>query len=341
VSEVKIEIEGVIIEGFEATSIQRNLDSIADGFTFSGAYDPDSIFAYLLEPPQKVVKLYIDDKLYITALSEKWKPGFEQNSTITSIECRTRAGALVDCTTTDSVCTYKDMTLSAIASQVCNPFGISALFQDGDSPPIKLAQRCPTDTVFSFLKKLACNYEFIITSTPEGNIKFTKPSPDASGAPVDSLQQGVEPLISVDCDIDYTKAYSEYTATGQFPGVPDAIATTVDTTMTQFRPIMFKADAKDQGSLQLAAEWRKTRALVSGEVTVVVDGWRNRKGDLWQENTIITLVAPNAYLFNPFNYLIKNVTLDKTESAGETATLTLVMPESFTGVFPAKSPWLR
>ena len=104
---------------------------------------------------------------------------------------------------------------------------------------------------------------------------------------------------------------------------------------------MFRSDAKDAASLLKAAKWRQTRALVAIEVTAKVDGWRDMNGDLWRENRKINLKAPNVYLFNDYEYLIKNVVLDKNESGGETATLTLVMPESFTGEFPISLPWER
>jgi len=338
-SEVVITIDGLPFRGFEATNIQRNLDSIADGFTFTGAYNPNDVNASYLEPPQKNVTLSIDGDDYITAVAEKWNPGFEKNSTITSIECRTRPGVLVDCTSTAQTTTYKNQTLQDIANAECEPFGISCEFPDGNSPQIKIAQRCPTDTIYSFLKKLACSYEFIATSTAQGNLSFVKPS--LSSEPVDSFDQGTGRLLSIDTSFDFSKRFSEYTASGQLPGKPDAVATVVDSSMTQYRPIMFKADAKDQSSLEQAAKWRMTRALVSSEITIKVDGWRDRSGNLWRENTIVSVKAPNVYLFQSYDYLIKNVVLDKTENDGETATLTLVMPESFTGEFPRYLPWVR
>lgn len=338
-SEVAITIDGIGLEGFEATSIARNLDLLADGFSFSGAYNPGDFLAYLLEPPQKEAVLTIDGETYITAISEKWNPGFEQNSSVTNIECRTRPGVLLECQSTAKASTYKGQTFQKIASLECRPFGIICNFPDGDSPPIKRAQRCPTESVFSFLKKLSCNYEFIITSNTEGDLDFIKPSPDLEI--VGSLSQGSQPLLSIDTSYDFSKLHSEYTAVGQFPGNPNAIYSVTDPSATQYRPLIFKADAKDSASLQKAAEWRMTKALTAIEIIVKVSGWRDDSENLWRENTGVNLVAPNVYLFSPYDYLIKNVQLLKTESESEVAELTLVMPESYTGKMPRSLPWAR
>ena len=352
-SEVTIEVDGIELEdiqpisgtldieleGFEAANIHRNLDSLADGFTFTGPYDPDAPYEYLVRPNQKEAVLYIDGEVYIRGVTEKWDPGFDLNSTVTSVECRTKPGVLLECTSTAKDTTYKNQTLREIAERECEPFGIFPEFPNGDSPKIALAQRCPIDTIFPFLKKLACNYEFLINSTSDGDIAFIKPGLNVEN--VGSLSQGSEPLITVDTSYDFSKRYSEYTATGQFPGNPKAIATVSDNSVSVYRPIMFRSDAKDATSLLNAAKWRQTRALVAVEVTAKVDGWRDMNGDLWRENRKINLKAPNVYLFNDYEYLIKNVVLDKNESGGETATLTLVMPESFTGEFPISLPWER
>jgi len=338
-SEVVIEIDGIEMDGFEATGIHRNLDTVADGFSFSGSYDPDAFNAHLLEPPQKIVNLKIDGELYISAISEKWDPGFEMNSSITAIECRSRAGVLTECTSTVKTSTYKNQTLQDIANSELAPFGIKAIFPDGNSPSIKIAQRCPTETIFSFLKKLSCGFEFIMTSTKDGYVSFIKPGINVESA--GELHQGMGTLISVDTSYDYSKRYSEYTASGQFPGNPSAISTVHDESIEIFRPIMFQADAKNETDLKMAAEWRMTRALVSAEISIKVSGWRDQYEKLWVENKTLTFSAPGVYLHRPYDYLIKNVQLDKTDSDGEIANLTLVMPESFTGEFPRYLPWMR
>jgi prophage tail gpP-like protein len=338
-SEVTIEIDDIPLQGFEALGIKRSLANLADGFSFSGPYDPDGDNARLLEPPEKKAVLRIDGEIYITGLTQSWDPGWETNSSAVELECRSLPGTLIECTSDIKSATYRNQTLKQIADSELQPFGIKAEFPDGDSAPIPLAQRCPLDKVFAFLKKYACNYGFVMNSTDTENLKFAIPGKNSPL--VDSFSQGEQPLLGVDVSYDWSNRFSEYIATAQLPGNPTATATTVDESADFYRPLMFKADARTVADLQKSADLRLTQALTAMEVSATVAGWRNRENELWLENTLVELYAPKVFLFQSRNYLIKSVKLDKTEQGGEIAELTMVMPETYTGEIPEILPWLR
>jgi prophage tail gpP-like protein len=72
--------------------------------------------------------------------------------------------------------------------------------------------------------------------------------------------------------------------------------------------------------------------------SVKVATWRDPSGNLWEPNTIVSLDAPDAMVYRPYDFVIRGVEFER-DSRKEHATLDLVMPGSFSGEIPEALPW--
>jgi prophage tail gpP-like protein len=64
----------------------------------------------------------------------------------------------------------------------------------------------------------------------------------------------------------------------------------------------------------------------------------NEKKELFQKGMTVCVNAPGAMLVNDTNFIARNIKLKRTNE-GKTATITLVLPGSYTGEIPEALPW--
>jgi len=73
--------------------------------------------------------------------------------------------------------------------------------------------------------------------------------------------------------------------------------------------------------------------------TLTVQGHHDQAGNLYQKNTTINVLAPGASIQIDTKFLIRSLTKSRTVSGGDSTTMNLVIPESFSGEIPKVVPW--
>jgi len=338
-NEVAIRIDGKIFRGWETSSITRSIDTCADSFTFVAPYDPDSENAKYLQPfSYSKADLFIGGELYIPGMAMKHTPGGSESSNIMTVEVRSLPGVTIDCQSTDKSLNYNKQTLKQIADKILIPFGIRTEFPDGDTDPFIKVNRELTDTVFSFLSKLAAQKGFMITSSVDSKMLFVRAAIDSEL--VASLYQGEQPLLNVEASYDSTQRFSNIISVSQSAGKTNNKKEVIDKTIKDYRPMIFTADETESGNIKDAASWKRSRLLASSSpTTATVAGWRDFNGNLWMENTLVTVYFPKRCIFRETEYLITGVSLTKDANSGNIANLTLALPQAYTLDFPEVLPW--
>jgi len=338
--EVAIRINGTIFRGWTANNVKRSINTVADSFSFTAPYNPDEDNSKFLDPHTFYpCDIFIGGKLYIAGRIDKVTPNPSGGDI--SIECRSLSAIIVDCPSTDKKLVYYKQTISQISDLILKPFGVVAKFPDVEAAKSKFPQvkRGTQDKVFSFLQGLARRVGFVINSTRAGNIQFVKAN--FEGEPIMSLIEGEQPQVTVSASYDSTQRFSDFTAITQARGKAGISATEKDESVPILRPHIFTAKDTTQGNISTAARWERSRSLSkSSTVSATVQTWKDGKGQIIRENETVTLLAPRACIFTESKFLIQDVTLSESDQ-GRQATLTLVMVESYTTVFPKVFPWSR
>lgn len=107
-----------------------------------------------------------------------------------------------------------------------------------------------------------------------------------------------------------------------------------------YRPLVFKIDDAE-GATDVETATKAKLARMLGNMctySISVATWFDADGNLWKPNTKLKLKAPDAMIYDFFEFDIKSVELSKDESS-EIANLTLCLPGSFTGEPPEIFPW--
>jgi prophage tail gpP-like protein len=368
-TQLKIVMNGKPLLGAKASRISRAMNQIASGFVFDVPFDhTDKAQVDLFRPYSwYTAQLYIGGELYMTALASKWD--YDQAAGTATIEVRTLPGEMIECMGMRKSQTFASgMTLIKVAQEVAKPYGITCYSTDGTGGTVKAdgkkdttstqykydpeGKAVNTDTESAmprleqdmdegdaeFLGRIARDRGFLLTSRPDGNLLICRAN--TKDKPSCNLVQGEWPVNSVSSSHDGSKRFSKWLGYTDEVGVESPKRELKDTTVPRFRGFAFKASESEEGNLETAVKWRMSKSIAeSYGVSVNVDSWRNLDGELWRENMKVTLIAPSVYVFKQTEYIIESVELIKDDN-GDTATMRLVIPESYTTTMPkAPFPW--
>lgn len=274
-------------------------------------------------------------------------PVLQNDKRIISVSGYALPGVLNDCTPPASSfpLEFGGQGLRDIATTLAAPFGLSVVF-DADQGPVFGAGFAddpvaiqPGERVLAFLAKLAKQRGLVISSTARGELIFQESV--GSGDPVARLKQGESPLLSVNPFFSPQDFYSHIT--GITPTLVGFAGTQITIPNTRLkgvvRPMTFEAQDTEPGDLPKAVAAKEARMFGNmAAYNVRVATWRDPQGNLWEPNTNIKLQAPDAMIFNEYEFIIRSVDFNRGAKT-ESATLDLVLPGSFSGKEPESFPW--
>ena len=73
--------------------------------------------------------------------------------------------------------------------------------------------------------------------------------------------------------------------------------------------------------------------------TLTVTGHRDKNGRLYRKNMTVSLFAPDAEVYRDTKLQVDSVQLSRSDSDGDIAVLSLVLPGARTGQLPEVFPW--
>ncbi|MCH9712710.1 MAG: hypothetical protein K0U20_08820, partial [Proteobacteria bacterium] len=162
-----------------------------------------------------------------------------------------------------------------------------------------------------------------------------------AGNAVGRLEQGTAPVLSVTPFFNPQNYYSH--VTGIEPVVVGLAGSQYTVKNAQLpgviRPYTFTAPDTIDSTVKAAVEATTGRmfgSMVSYSVRVATH--RDPAGNRWESNKTLILRAPDAMVYNDYEFVIRSVEFEKDDKT-ETAILNLVLPGSFSGEIPDKLPW--
>ncbi|KKM92248.1 hypothetical protein LCGC14_1220290 [marine sediment metagenome] len=340
--EISIRIDGKIFKGWTASNIKRNINTIADGFTFAFPYNPFNMELREATRPYsyKPCDLFIGGELYIAGQTIKWNPALRPNETVKTIDARTKTGHTIECMAQKTALEFNNQTLSQIATAIMAPYGddLKPLFFDGDSDQFTKVRKEITDQDFSFLSGLSSQKGFMVTSSDSGQMAFIRAN--INGKPVTRFVEGDTAIENIAATYDGTKRHSSFQAITESPGIPGPSSVLNDESIPIYRPFVFSADDLEAGNLDTALSWRRSKSLAdSTRLRITATGWRNQNNMLWRENMKVTVLAPSVDIFNETEYIISGINLMKDENGGNVAGLEMILPQAYSLEFPSSFPW--
>jgi len=287
------------------------------------------------------VSVYIGGVLLFKGTMVGVTPELSDKEKIIAISCYSLAGVLNDCTASSSTypLEYNRLGLRDIAQSLCAPFGISVVFLADQGAIFERVACDPTRKILDFLQELAKQRGLIIASGKNGELVFWRGV--KSGNAVASFVQGQSPLISVTPSFSPQEYYSHVT------GIEPVVTGTEGSQYTVknprlngvIRPLTFTAQDTIGGNIKSAVAAKSSRMFANMvSYKIVISSWRDKNGQLWQPNTNLFIKAPDAMIYEKYEFTIRSVSFEK-DAEQETATLNVVIVGSFNSEIPEVLPW--
>lgn len=340
--EVAILIDGKRFRYWDKVRIIRAIDTM-DIVEFGAPFDSEAPnFRDTFRPFSfKTIVVTVGGTPLFTGTMIAVNPVIENTQKIVSVSGYSLPGVLNDCTSPASSfpLEFDKQGLREIANTLAAPFGVTVEFEADQGAIFERVANEPGKKVLAFLTELAKQRNLIISSSSRGSLVFLQSI--ESGTPVARLQQGASPVLSVTPFFSPQEYYSHIT--GMEPVVVglEGSQFTVKNPRLQgvTRPLTFKAPDTLNADVKAAVEAKAGRMFGSmASYSITVATWRDSFGNLWEPNTSIKLTAPDAMIYNEYEFIIRSVEFNR-DRATETATLNLVIPGSFSGKIPESLPW--
>ena len=340
-SKVTIKISGKVFEFFTSFQIVLNIGS-PNTFSFTAPFEQDNQkFRDAFRPLSFLpVEILIDNARVFTGTMLGVMPEDSPNSKTVSVNGYSLSGVLNDCPISidEYPIEFNDQNLEQIAKIVAAPFNVSVAFADAPGQPFEQVAANISEKVFAFLTSLAQERGLVIGNNADGGLIFQKANvDDAVSAVLKSGEPGVGPIILTTTAQNLFSSVTAHGAT--IVGLPPDSYTAVNPRITLKRPFVFKTDGADTGDVKPDAEAKLGRMYGDAlSAAVNVSRWQDPANNLWRPNSIISLIAPEAMIYNKTRFLVKSVELNQ-NAESETANLTLVLPESYSSKVPERLPW--
>lgn len=330
---------------FESIRIIRTMDTPADGWSARVAWFPgqDKVFDSVIIPySYPLAQVYIGNNLIVNGVMYTPAPEQSDSGLILNLEGFSFAADVID-STMPTPYEAEKILLEDRANQLLSHIGIKAVFEADQGGEFDRVTGEKTDLIINHLVDLASQRGLLISSTPEGNLLFTKTTEsepvgtigyDSTAAQTITARNqasGENNGIGWGAKFDGRKLFNQITAIGESPGAVTKSATVTDDNVPRSRFFTFKADNTTEGDIEAAALWKRSKQFADAlTIPFPVSSFYAPNGKLWRENTLVTVVSPEIFVPDGFTFLIRQVEY-VLENSGITSTLSLVPPNVYTG----------
>lgn len=315
---------------FDSMRIIRTMDTVADGWTARIQWQPgkDTELDSLLIPyGYPKAQAYIGNQLLVNGVMYSVNPEQTKQGLILNLEGFSYTADIID-STCPAPYTQNNVTLEQRANQMLQNIGIRTVMEFEDESPFDKVTGDIDVTIFDHLASLAAQRGFLLSSSVEGNLIFTKTKTDA---PVGTLESGAPQGISWGARFDGRLLFNSITAIGESPGKPTNNATVKDDNVPRSRFQTFKANETTEGNIEKAALWKRSKQFADAlSIPFPVSGWYAPNDTLWRENTQVVVKSKEIFVPDGFTFLIRQCEYIF-ENSGATTTLNLVPPQVYTG----------
>lgn len=341
---LEIQVDGRIIPIVSATII-RTMNTASDAWSATIAWEPgkDEFIDNVTRPfGYPDAKAYINKERMVTGTlfdveqlldnegSRKNLIGY--SSTINIVDSNLRPDNYED----------NNVSLKQRAEKLLKPYGLRVVIDDSvkekANEVFDRVAASDTDTIFSHLAKLAVQKKMIISSTEKGNLLLT--SANIKSKPVGTIEEGsATGSMAYKAKFDGRKRFSVWRVSCQTPDKDEkkiGISKDNKVPLARFKNVTVNNDS--EASIKETSEWIRSKDFTKAmAIPFPFPSFFAPNGELWRENTLVTVKSKTIGVPNGFNFLIQQVKY-KTDTEGEGVILSLIPPEVYTGEV-IEEPW--
>jgi prophage tail gpP-like protein len=342
--DVSIVIGGKKFTGFTGYEINLSYDSF-DTFSFTAPYDRDNaeLRETILPFAFKSCEVFYENHLIFKGTLLTPDPELTASASEITLKGYPLCGVLNDCMVPPGKYPLQCMgiNMKGIADAACEPYHIPVIFDGAVGADFTEVSIEPTDKILDFLSKLSKQRDLLFTNTEKGELLFFHAK---SGRSFASFVEGKLPLISVKPKFSAQQFYSHITGYNKTDAEYPTVSYTFENKYLINKGILRHQaitidDAETSSDVESAVKSYAGRMFADCVAfDLECEGHVNEKNELFEKGMTVCVNAPGAMINRDTNFIARNVKL-KRDTAGKTATLTLVLPGSYTGELPEALPW--
>jgi len=343
--DITIKIDGKKFTGFTGYELNLAYDTF-DTFSFSAPYCDamnelrDAIVPFAFKP----CEIYYDGALVLKGTLLTPDPELSDKSGEITLQGYPLCGILNDSMIPPTKYPLECMgiNMKGIANAACDPYNIPVVFDGDIGPDFTEVSIEPTEKIMDFLTKLAKQRNLLFSNTPKGELLFFTAKKEKAFI---SFSEGKPPMLSVKPKFAAQDFYSHITGFTKTDAEYPSYSFTLENKYLINKGIMRHhsttiEDAENENDLANSVKAYAGRMFadcVSFELEC--DGHHNADGELFKKGMTVCVSAPTAMITRETNFIARNTKLVRNAETGKTATLTLVLPGSYTGELPEAFPW--
>lgn len=320
-------------------------DAVASPFSFKYYFDPTNPEHKELSCIGHYHNAYVEynnERLVTgTILSIAMNAGPRKD--LTAIAGYSLPGVLEDCCPPPDTNLQMDgLSLQQIAEQLIKPFGlqmqVSSAVKAEMQSVFETTKMGDTQKIKDYLTELATQKNIIITHTAGGALVFTRAN--TGGKPVLDFDtsKGSIPGTQISMSFNGQAMHSHITMRKQADAdTGDVAEATVRNPYvfpdSVYRPITLSQDSGSDIDTEQAAKNALAAELKNLRYIINTDRWLLEDGKMLKPNCLVSVLAPEVYLYNKTNLFVEEISYTGTNKA-TTAILTCVLPEVYNNQTP-------
>lgn len=330
---MKIKINDKTFFFFNKFAVQQNLDSVASSFSFVARFNPNNPDHKVLFKPLSYPKIEVfkdDDTLLLSGNIINHDFNSLGSPELVKLSGYSFGGVLEDCNIPYSSYPLESLnrSLKDITEKLLQLFDLNLIIDVSVVNDVGLIYKKtvaqPTETIKSYLSKLAAQRNVVMTHDIHGNIIYYRPNNSTQS----KLFFNKRNTIKMSFSVKGQGMYSEISVLRQ-PSKDNESLTPVDTAknvlVTKFRPGVKTLSSGTDTDTSKAADNALALQLQNLQLNISLPRWE----DL-QPGDFVEVENDEIYLYKRTKFIIKSLTLNQDEKS-ETMSLTLVLPESYIG----------
>ncbi len=337
-------VNGKSISGWQRIRVTRGVERCPNDFDISMTEHFEGVKDVVVQPGDEC-QVKIGKDLVITGYIDRYIPSISRNQHMVRIAGRGKCQDLVDCSAEWENGQISGASVLGIAQKLANAYGIK-VYSTGEvvGDPIPQTNLILTETPWEIIER-TCRYRGLLAyELPDGNLFLTQEGTNSMASGFVQGKNVQSASIDYSADIRYQQYVASRMSVNTFKEFGDGgntVTTVTDDGVKRNRKLaLISEGGGDAGDATLIkrATWEKNRRIGrSRRLRVVVDSWRDSKGNLWEPNNFAPVSIPALKAVdNSPKWIIGDVTFRMDEN-GTSAEL-LLMPEgSFT---PRPILWL-
>lgn len=317
---IEIRCNGNVVKGFTSASITKSLDQISASYNLGVFKDGDDS-AWIPIFPGDEVDVAIDGEVVISGYNVMTTPSFSNSGIGCQVAGMEKTCDLVDCTS--KTINFENKKVDEIVRIICADFGLRFAGTNGADigSPLKKFSADIGSTAFNVIVNACKERNLYPTSDGLGNVSLIGSSHES--AEVD-IVQGLN-VLSASGKFSVAERFSKYTIYSSKDAKGKTFASVTDEEMTRDREfVLLDERFATKENCEARALWEaKHRAAKGNSLSVVVDGWRQKKdGSLWKPGLVVNCDIP-CILGETRSFLVNKVSFSY-GSNGTTTSLELV-----------------